>query len=96
MADSPSPLQTPTHGELVELEASAQAAVRLMRPEEGVRLKAFVVPKDGAGTEQEPHLQLWAWIDRELAPPERPKALRFGPALPMTPEGKAADWSLQG
>ena len=71
------------------------AAVRLMRPEEGVRLKAFVVPKDGAGAPQDIVLQLWAWIDRELAPPERPKALRLGTALPMTPEGKAADWALQ-
>lgn len=66
------------------------AAVRLMRPDEGTRLKAFVVPKPGADAGLLPSLH--EWVARELAAPERPKAIRMGPALPLTPAGKPADW----
>lgn len=75
--------------------AVEDAAVRLMRPEEGARLKAFVVPRPGwtaAGTDAQAALR--AWIDQELAPAERPRAIRFGAYLPATPAGKPADWSL--
>lgn len=68
------------------------AAVRLMRPEEGHRLKAFVVTRHGAGSEVLPQLQ--AWIDLQLSAPERPKAIVIGRALPMTSQGKAGDWDL--
>ena len=66
-----------------------------MRPEEGARLKAFVVPRPGwtaAGTDAQAALR--AWIDQELAPAERPRAIRFGAYLPATPAGKPADWGL--
>lgn len=67
----------------------ADAAVRLMRPDEGSRLKAFIVPRGGDhGLEME----LRGWIARELPVPERPRALRFGPALPRTAAGKLLDW----
>lgn len=67
----------------------ADAAVRAMRPDEGTRLKAFVVPRGAAdGLEQE----LREWIDRELPVPLRPRALRFGDALPRNASGKLADW----
>jgi 4-coumarate--CoA ligase (photoactive yellow protein activation family) len=70
------------------------AAVRLMRPDEGTRLKAFVVPRDGrAGPELERSLR--AWIDSRLSPAERPRALRFGPSLPVSETGKSADWRLE-
>jgi long-chain acyl-CoA synthetase len=75
--------------------AVADAAVRLMRPEEGGRLKAFIVPRpqavpaDLTGSIQE-------WIDQQLTPPERPKALRLGSSLPVSPAGKLAEWDLQG
>lgn len=76
--------------------AVLDAAVRLMRPDEGGRLKAYVVPRpewsrapgDALGA-------LRAWIEQELTPPERPKAIRFGAQLPATPAGKPADWSLE-
>lgn len=71
--------------------AVADAAVRLMRPEEGTRLKAFVVPRAGCN-DLLPQLQ--DWVARELTAPERPKAFRVGPRLPTGPAGKPADWSL--
>ena len=70
-----------------------EAAVRPMRPDEGARLKAFVVPAAGAPGEPELLASLDAWVERELTPPERPKSFRFGPQLPVGPSGKAADWA---
>lgn len=70
------------------------AAVRLMGPQEGSRLKAFIVPAPGAPAAPQLRADLHAWIERELAVPERPKALRFGTALPAAANGKPADWSL--
>lgn len=75
--------------------AVADAAVRLMRPEEGTRLKAFVVTKERGESGRSLLTELAAFIDRELTPPERPKALRFGASLPTSPGGKPADWLLQ-
>jgi 4-coumarate--CoA ligase (photoactive yellow protein activation family) len=80
--------------EVLELHPGvAQCAVRLMRPDEGMRLKAFVVPAEGAapGPLRE---ELAAWIAERLTPPERPAAYSFGPALPRQPGGKPADWII--
>jgi long-chain acyl-CoA synthetase len=71
--------------------AVADAAVRLMRPEEGVRLKAFVVPRDASAARGLAE-SLHAWVDRELAPAERPKAIRVGNSLPVNATGKFAEW----
>ena len=69
------------------------AAVRLMRPDEGSRLKAFIVPRnDSLADTLERSLR--EWIDARLSPAERPRALRFGPSLPQGESGKAADWRL--
>jgi acyl-coenzyme A synthetase/AMP-(fatty) acid ligase len=70
----------------------ADAAVRLMRPDEGIRLKTFVVPRPGAGAGFTQELR--AWIDARLAPPERPKAITLGPQLPRGALGKPADWNI--
>jgi len=73
----------------------ADAAVRLMRPDEGLRLKAFIVPHAGHGEAREDFVrELRAWVDARLAVAERPKAFTFGSALPRTAMGKAADWSI--
>jgi 4-coumarate--CoA ligase (photoactive yellow protein activation family) len=74
-------------------QAIEDVAVRLMRPEEGTRLKAFVVAKPG-WDQQEILRELRALAERELAPTERPKAWRLGERLPMTAAGKLADWDL--
>lgn len=65
--------------------------VRLMRPTEGNRLKAFVVPEVGED-EEALLLALESWIALHLTVAERPKAIRFGIALPLTHLGKDADW----
>lgn len=70
------------------------AAVRLMRPEEGTRLKAFVVTSRPAGDEL--LAQLREYIDQQLPAPERPKVITVGARLPRTAEGKPADWTIGG
>jgi len=67
------------------------ATVRLMRPEEGARLKAFIVPAVGADPTAL-RIDLYAWIDGALAVVERPTALTFGLQLPTGMMGKSADW----
>jgi 4-coumarate--CoA ligase (photoactive yellow protein activation family) len=84
----------------------AAAAVRLMRPDEGRRLKAFIVPAnvpgnagddvgddDGAGL-QALRSELLAWCAERLSTPERPAALSFGERLPRQASGKPADWII--
>lgn len=73
--------------------AVADAAVRLMQPQEGSRLKAFVVPVDPVGDADGLRAALAQWVDTELTAAERPKSFRFGMALPRNPMGKIADWS---
>jgi acyl-coenzyme A synthetase/AMP-(fatty) acid ligase len=67
-------------------------AVRPMAPQEGARLKAFVVPAEGLGDPARARRELRAWLAERLAAPERPGALTFGPELPRDEQGKQADW----
>ena len=69
----------------------AQASVRLMRPDEGVRLKAFVVLRAGASASPEALLD---WCAQRLSVPERPAAVTFGSRLPRQASGKPADWII--
>jgi long-chain acyl-CoA synthetase len=73
----------------------AEAAVRLMRPDEGDRLKAFIVPRAEADTANL-RADLWTWIDARLTVPERPKSIVFGPHIPVGALGKHADWPIAG
>ena len=69
------------------------AQVRLMTPEEGARLKAFVVPL--AGTDPVAlWSDLWRWTESRLRAPERPKAFTVGDQLPRNAVGKLSDWPL--
>lgn len=70
------------------------AVVRLMRPSEGARLKAFVVPTDLTRDLEQLRRDLSAWCDNHFSVPERPKAFNFGPTLPSNALGKSADWQL--
>ncbi len=72
--------------------AIADAAVRLMQPAEGNRLKAYIVPHDRTIDESVLRATLFAWSDLYLTPPERPRSFSFGPALPTGELGKLADW----
>jgi long-chain acyl-CoA synthetase len=67
------------------------AAVRLMRSDEGTRLKAFIVPEpDTDLTALRSNLQ--TWIGATLPVAERPMAITFGTSLPIGMMSKAADW----
>ena len=71
----------------------ADAAVRPMRPEEGDRLKAFVVPAATATDPDELSAELRRFSVATLPPAQRPGAYSFGPTLPRTELGKLADWA---
>ena len=70
-----------------------EAAVRLMRPDEGRRLKAFVVAQPGTDVDAL-RAALPAWTAARLTVPERPVAWTFGPRLPRQASGKPADWII--
>lgn len=70
-----------------------EAAVRLMRPDEGQRLKAFVVAQPGADVDAL-RAALPVWAAGRLTVPERPVAWTFGPRLPLQASGKPADWII--
>jgi len=79
---------------LLEHEAVRDCAVRLMRPEEGNRLKAFVVPEDGASAETELTAALQAHLAGRVSPLEQPKSIVYGTELPRNEMGKLSDWSI--
>ncbi len=70
----------------------AEVAVRAMRPEEGGRLKAFVVPAGPGGDPGALRAALRRFAAAELSAAERPGAYAFGEALPRNGMGKLADW----
>lgn len=69
----------------------ADAAVRLMRPEEGSRLKAYIVLEAGANADAVAH-QLHTWMRSSVKAAERATELTFGASLPTNVMGKALDW----
>lgn len=76
----------------------ADAAVRLMRPEEGNRLKAFIVPRDpGADADADAvrlSEALAIWVGQRLGAAEQPRAFSFGTSLPIDERGKQTDWMI--
>lgn len=77
----------------------ADAAVRAMRPDEGQRLKAFVVSRgsvvlEGSAEAAALRAELTAWMSERLSTPERPAAYSFGAALPRQASGKLSDWII--
>ncbi|MDR1380077.1 MAG: hypothetical protein LBJ47_01205 [Tannerella sp.] len=72
----------------------ADCAVRLMRPDEGTRLKAFVVPCPEVVAATRLMNELKRLTTDRLEPAARPKSIRFGERLPRTLAGKAADWNI--
>ncbi len=74
--------------------AVADCAVRLMRPEEGDRLKAFVVLKDTISPSKDTTDDLRSFLAKRLSHLEQPKSIIFGQALPRNEIGKLADWTI--
>ena len=74
--------------------AVLDASVRRMRPDEGERLKAFVVVKEGTAADAALQAALHTWLSERLTAPECPAAYSFGPGLPRGASGKLADWII--
>ena len=72
-------------------EGVKQCLVRLMRQEEGYRLKAFVVPEPNCDVPAL-HKALIQHARQELSDVQRPGAYTFGPDIPRGPLGKPMDW----
>jgi 4-coumarate--CoA ligase len=66
--------------------------VRLMRPEEGGRLKAFIVPAEGTDTRYL-RKELKKFCRNRLTAPERPVHFTFGAAILKNDFGKELDWA---
>ena len=87
---------------LIQHSLIKDAAVRIMQPEEGARLKAFIVLKDNAESCNKPnalHIQciyadIEQYINENFATAERPKSITYGPKLPINKMGKSSDWSI--
>ena len=69
------------------------AAVRLMRGDEGNRLKAFIVPRADV-TAAELQARLDGWIQNKLTSAQHPKSFSFGAQLPRDANGKLSDWII--
>ncbi|WP_426195805.1 AMP-binding enzyme [Massilia sp. DWR3-1-1] len=80
---------------LREHPAVVDAAVRLMRPDEGTRLKAYIATASGASPATLAQ-QLGDYVRQHLAPAERPASFTFGTAVPRQRNGKLADWVIDG
>ncbi len=76
------------------LKQVSQCSIRLMTPDEGDRLKIFIVPsaeaKETSSAELEKILREAAGA--YLTPPERPGSYTFGDILPRTVMGKLTNW----
>lgn len=79
---------------LKDFSAVQDCAVRLMRPDEGSRLKAYVVLKHNFSPTAQLVGEMREWLATRLPPPAVPKSFCFGDALPHTSSGKAADWKI--
>ena len=69
-------------------------AVRLMRPEEGNRLKAFVVWGSRELDQEQAERPLRTWLASRLEPHELPAVFTFGRSLPVNDMNKPADWAI--
>ena len=78
--------------QLMAHPAVLDAAVRLMRPDEGHRLKAFVVPRPEVAPGEALRAALMAWLTDRLPAAQRPRAITLGQQLPQGSMGKLADW----
>ncbi len=76
---------------LLQQEGVKNCYVRLMRPTEGARLKAFIVPEVGYEV-QALRKALTAYGRAQLSEAQRPGAYSFGEDIPRGPLGKPSDW----
>ncbi len=77
---------------LIEHPAIAECAVRLMRHDEGTRLKAIVIPQDTRCDKTDLESTIRAWAKDRLSPYELPGAWTIRNKLPLNALGKLTDW----
>jgi len=75
--------------ELLKHPGVRECAVRMMRPDEGSRLKAFIVWENGMASD---HRALREWLRDRVNRAEIPGAWTSGEALPKNAMGKIQDW----
>jgi len=79
---------------LLEHPLVKDAAVRLMRPREGDRLKAYIVASDSDVCAEALIRRLREYLSGTLSAPETPRNFTIGRALPRNALGKDADWDI--
>jgi 4-coumarate--CoA ligase (photoactive yellow protein activation family) len=77
---------------ILEHPLVADCVVRLMRPEEGPKLKALIVLKKGVPSEKAVDRDLSKLLDEKLNHYERPAKLAFCDQIPVNSLGKVQDW----
>lgn len=77
---------------LLECPGVLDCAVRLMRPDEGTRLKAAIVVEDTESCPGAWEQRLRLWLHSRLTRYEMPGSLRVIEKLPMNAMGKPQDW----
>ncbi|CAK7038918.1 MAG: 2-succinylbenzoate--CoA ligase [Desulfovibrio sp.] len=82
---------------ILEHPAVKECVVRLMRPDEGVRLKAFIVPAETARERGKEifNNEFRAWLRERLETAAIPKSITLGDSLPVTATGKSRDWDTE-
>lgn len=75
---------------LLQHPAVNRCRVRLMRPEEGDELKAFVVLKEGYTPAHEGIIR--SYLLQKLTANQMPRSFTFGAELPTAAVGKESDW----
>ena len=75
---------------LLQHPAVNRCRVRLMRPEEGDQLKAFVVLKEGYTPAHEGIIR--SYLLQKLTANQMPRSFTFGAELPTAAVGKESDW----
>ena len=91
------------HEKLINHPLIKEAAIRMMRSEEGTRLKAFIVLKEEAesGFElNDLHVkriceEIELYINKNFTTAERPKSITYGLKIPVDKMGKNSDWLIQ-
>ena len=71
------------------------AAVRIMKPEEGSRLKAFIVLKDEYLDQKKFSTEIECYINKSFSTAERPKSITYGLKIPVNKMGKKSDWPIE-
>ena len=77
-------------GVILQHPAVKECRVRLMRPEEGQRMKAFLVLKEGYNESELPKIR--HYLTQRLSSHEMPRSFTVGVLLPRNAMGKDADW----